>query len=178
MPNYPWPKVGERLIWYWLGAGVAYGIGYAVQEGLSLTPLVSTAPVFTPSPFVQWLYLQFAKRPWKPVEVDEGSFTSFENNATERQFTQFQRIVTLMHIGATLGCNWLLAGILLILRFFVACDPFDLTMGIAAFVFSFVLISMCWIKGAQQVQFVAIHQLAGPSYVNKANEHAKPAAQA
>ena len=53
--NLPIPSEISSAIWI-LVVGVAYGIGFVVQETLSLTPLITTAPVVRPGGHVKTLY--------------------------------------------------------------------------------------------------------------------------
>src|SRR5437870_4459147 len=50
-------------------AGVGYFVGYALQDGLSLTHLVTTEYVQRPNRFVQWLYQRFTRTEWRQIQT-------------------------------------------------------------------------------------------------------------
>ncbi len=140
-----------------LAAGIAYGIGYAIQDGLSLTRIVTTAPVVTPGRVVQSLYRQFVRTDWS--QIDSAEFTKaqdlFTTIASDRDYTQWNRIVSLKHIGSTLGSSGLVAALLLVASA-VGEDgeARSVALALGSLVVSLTLIALSWVKGAQQSQFV------------------------
>lgn len=140
-----------------LGAGIAYGAGYAIQEMLSLTPLLTTAPVLTPGRLVRALYGRFTLSQWTDVDTRlwPQRWDQFEKTADERIYGQFQRIIALKHVGSALGSNWLVvAGILGAKWYWCGRLPEDLMVGVATFLAASGLLAVAWLKGAEQTQHV------------------------
>jgi hypothetical protein len=140
-----------------LAAGIAYGIGYAIQDGLSLSPFVTTAHVDSPGPIVRWLYHRFVRCKWKSIEPDsfkeaQEKFTEIVN---EHDYAQWNRIVSLKHIGSTLGSSWLVAGVLLVIAAFTTRSEISSTvLAAGCLILGIILLGLSWVKGAQQTQFV------------------------
>lgn len=148
-------------IWLW-AAGVAYGVGYAIQEILSLSRILTTAPVLKPKWLVKWLYGRFTRADWRCVDPSawQTKRKRFEEKAFERTYAQFQRIIGLKHIGSTLGANWLMCGIILVVyaatnnKMHFDWVDFDWVLALATLFLSVGLIAMAWVKGAQQTQHI------------------------
>ena len=143
-------------IWL-LAAGVAYGVGYAIQEILSLSRILTTGPVLEPGRIVKWLYKRFTGQRWKDVDRLgwEAKQQKFEELASERTFAQFQRTIGLKHIGATLGANWLVSGCALGTYVYrTESYKSDLLLAVAVLVLALGLMIMSWVKGGQQTQYV------------------------
>ena len=149
----PSPSTAATL----LAAGIAYGVGYAIQDGLSLTPIVTTAPVVDPGLVVRFLYQRFARTGW--VAIDRETFNlaqeAFTTIASDRDYAQWNRIVSLKHIGSTLGTSGLVAaGLLAAVAVRSKGDTFAVALAIASLILSLTLLGLSWVKGAQQSQFV------------------------
>lgn len=152
----PLTKEYPTGIWL-LAAGVAYGVGYAVQEILSLFPCLTTAPVLKPNRLVRWLYRRFTLTNWSCIDRSAWpkKMQTFEENAPSRTFAQFQRIIGLKHIGSTLGANWLVSGC--VLGIYAASNQgskLDFVLVFGTLFLATGLIAMAWVKGAQQTQYV------------------------
>lgn len=146
-----------------LGAGIAYGVGYAIQDGLSLTPIVTTAPVVNPGPIVRFLYRRCVRTAWSPIEpaAFKTAQEAFTTIATDRDYAQWNRIVSLKHIGSTLGSAGLVAALLLVAAAAVRSEGKSVAVALAAgaLILSAMLLGLSWVKGGQQSQFVlSIHQ--------------------
>lgn len=152
----PLTKDYPTAIWLW-AAGVAYGVGYAIQEVLSFFPILTTAPVLQPNWLVKWLYQRFTRAEWHDVAPStwQTKRKMFEKKAHERTYDQYQRTIGLKQIGSTLGANWLVCGIILVIYATTNNNAlFDWVLAFAALVLSVGLIVMAWVKGAQQTQYI------------------------
>src|SRR4051812_44411544 len=95
---------------YFLLGGIGYGIGYAVQDGLSLTRLVTTTMVHDPRPFVQWLYERFSREPWRQIDRDEARRAVDTVMKEDGHFAEeLKRIENLIIVGTALGPTGLVA---------------------------------------------------------------------
>lgn len=149
----PTPSTAMAL----LAAGIAYGIGYAIQDGLSLTPIISTAPVVSPGPIVRSLYRRFMGDDWTSIKPNEFSEAqeAFTTIASDRDYAQWNRIVSLKHIGSTLGSSGLVAAVLLVVAAARSRgECFAVALAAGSLILSATLVGLSWVKGAQQSQFV------------------------
>jgi len=60
---------GSWVVFALLG-GLGYFVAYALQDGLSLTRLVTTADLTSPNVFIRWLYRRFTYRQWQEIGLD------------------------------------------------------------------------------------------------------------
>lgn len=133
-------------------AGIAYVIGFAIQELISLTPFLKTAH-FKPKKFTKWIYKVFNSM---TLEVNDkidniSPFIHTYQNLNERQIEQIERIINLKTVGAAMGSNWLVASVFLAIH--AVRQPSILTIFMAvsvAFLGIFLLI-IARVKGAQQM---------------------------
>jgi hypothetical protein len=156
----PTQNIGTALVL--LCVGVAYAIGYTIQDGLSLTGIVTTQNIKEPGLIVKWLYKRFTNEEWKPVggiDVDKATDFVTEDKA-EQELGEFQRIVTLRFIGTVVGPCAVISGILVVIKWLferrATCDKeaaFDFWLALAALSLGVVLMALSWIKGAQQTQY-------------------------
>ena len=149
------PTTADSLILYALLAGLSYFLAYALQDSLSLTPLLTTTAVTNPTQFVRWLYRRYERRPWQPVpaELDE-SYHRFPN---DEQWAEFQRIVTLQLIGTAGGPCLVGCSVLFLVRWCIHCIQFDLALTVVSVWLGLTLVCLSWLKAAQRAQFVVAH---------------------
>ncbi|MEM1056504.1 MAG: hypothetical protein AAGI52_13355 [Bacteroidota bacterium] len=156
-------RLGTSTPEYIFFAGLSYVIGYAVQDGLSLTPLVSTKGLsgsdpHNPNRFVRWLYRRFERKPWGhiPREFDRPKASrDLRRPGNEGLVIVYERVVTLKQIGTTMGPCFFLAGCFLLGRAaFVSRDPLDWSASLFAFAFGSLLLCLGWLKASQQVRYL------------------------
>ncbi len=141
-------------------AGIAYVLGYLIQEVLSLTPILTTAH-FKPNRFIRYLYKLYSNQELKvnPNMTDLSALLEVYPDLNERQISQIERTITLQLVGATMGSNWLVASIFFGLAAFESKSSIDIFLTISTILLSVFLISMAWTKGAQQMHmFYLIEQ--------------------
>jgi hypothetical protein len=139
---------------YLLTAGFSYGIGYAIQDGLSLTGLITTSSVTEPGWFVRGLYERFTGHSWlleKGFDPESATVT-VTAYAPDESMVELRRIISLKHIGTTLGSSGLVCTVLLAAKAVQTGDAFDITLDVAVLLLGAVLSVLGWVKGAQQTQ--------------------------
>lgn len=145
-----------------LAIGIAYGVGYAIQDGLSLTAIVTTAPVVNPGRMVRFLYRRFVRAAWSEIDLTafNAAKEAFATIASDRDYAQWNRIVSLKHIGSTLGSCGLVAALLLAAAAVrTRGESSAVALAAAALTLGATLLGLSWVKGAQQSQFVlSVHQ--------------------
>lgn len=135
-------------------SGVAYVLGYSIQELFSMTPFLTTQH-FVPKGLVSFFYKQFTGKD-VPGNLPSDSLNAFINlyaHLTDRQMEQLDRVVNLKQVGSAMGPNWIVAGIILAIRAVNhGWQTIDILLFAASFFFGIFLIIMCWVKGVQQMQ--------------------------
>jgi hypothetical protein len=144
--------------YYLIAAGIAYTVGYALQDFSCLIGFVTTARLHTKQPncFVQCLYSRFLRgEPWentKGLDLDRAADWIKEK---PHQRAEYERIITLMQVGTTMGPCSFVSEVLVLLKSFSGAGDFNCVLGILALLFSVILILLGWLKAAQQTQFLA-----------------------
>jgi hypothetical protein len=150
-------------IWLFI-SGVAWALGYAIQDASGLLGLVRVRTIAKAYPqFVRWAY-----RRWEGCEeasrldsvtedqVARGRDVSYQL-PDGRESDELQRIITLKLVGTAVGPCWIVAGALLgaknLLRPPLAASEVGLSVGV--FVMGVLLVLLGWLKSAQQVRFYA-----------------------
>jgi len=150
------PAKDGPVVLYVLGAGIAYVVGYALQDIFSVIHFVTTARIRKPNRIVKWLYKLFTGDTWRDLSRIDWSqshdaIRQYLKNETDRE--EYQRIISLMMIGTTMSPCCLVSSILVLCKFwFKGKDLFDLMLGLAAFGFSMIFLVIAWIKTAQLTQ--------------------------
>ncbi|WP_420598735.1 hypothetical protein [Neptuniibacter sp.] len=140
-------------------AGIAYVVGYACQEFLSITPIITTSH-FKPSKFVYGTYKRFTNTPkgkmlrWSTKLTNLNAFVDLYPNSHERQIAQIERTINLKQVGTTMGSAWLITAIILTAKAISSHAPIDIVLAISIGFLSLVLLVIGWVKGFQQM-----HQL-------------------
>jgi hypothetical protein len=156
----PNPFLGFLLV------GSAYVIGYAAQDLLSLTRLVTTSTSVDPGRFVQWLYKRYKGKCWRKPnrEIKRADREWLYVYASEESLSELHRMIFLKHIGGTMGSSWLLCALLLFVRFFVLkvelclskSELLSITIGLIGLtVLSLGLLALGRVKSEQQKLFMS-----------------------
>ena len=145
------------VAFYLAGAGIAYVLGYGIQDLFSVLRIVRTAPIFHPWCVLQGAYRWFVHRPWVNVEpFDPVEATIRISARPEREAAHLERVVSLMQVGTTGGPSGLISGGLLMWRAVKTGATYDWALGWGAIIFGVVLIGLGWVKAAQQTQYMRI----------------------
>ncbi len=133
--------------------GIAYVFGYVNQEILSLTPVLTTGQIKNPNKFLKCIFRRFTKTEY--TEIDDIDYT-FERikllkEFKEQELQDFERVISLKHIGSTIGSNWLMSSAILIIRCIINGESYIVWMlTFYLLISSIALILLSWIKGMQQ----------------------------
>jgi len=165
------PSRDTPLAFYILGIGLAYVVGFALQDLFSIIGLVTTAQVTKPCRLQIWLYERFEKKPWKQLAV-----TEFENVGSalnkylksEIARAHYERTITHMIVGASVGPCMLISSSMILWRWCVHHHQIDLTVSIMSFILSIGLILLSWVK-AMQITIVDANAIASATPDAKKN---------
>lgn len=136
---------------------VGYVIGYGVQDGLSIIRIVTTRHLTKPSGCMKTVYCGFTGRRWKTIESEldfPKDYYEFVAAADGDVLSELRRIITLKHIGTTIGANVLVASVPLLFRALCTNAPFDWTLFGAAIVASAIFLTLSRLKGYQQTRYI------------------------
>ena len=155
--------------------GFSYVIGYSVQDGISLTPIANTSLRIRPNRFLLWLFKRWSQREWK-VSVDfdawENYFQSYAHLSKEAH-DPIERIITLHHVGITMGTNWLIVSLVLFAKTIIDFSMINLFLLISLFVLSLLLLLLGWLQGMEKM--LALYQMKdGLKNANEKTEHCSP----
>ena len=144
------------VVLYLLAAGIAYMVGYALQDLFSIFHFVTTSRVYNPRRVLKWCYCRFTNEKWKDltsVDWSKANIAIKSIKKTEQERADYERIVSLMMIGTTMSPCCLLSGIFLCLRYwFKNGNDFDLSTALGTFVLCIVFLILAWIKASQVTQ--------------------------
>jgi hypothetical protein len=152
---------GAPLANYLLAGGIGYVVGYALQDGASVLNIVTTAALRKAKWPLTWLYCMFTHRKWK--DVDSRHVHSMQTiQADLSGDPEYERIVTLKHIGTTGAPCSLTCAALLFWKSQVTTagadvrrlTEFDIHLAWAALGLGVVLCGLAWIKAAQEGKHV------------------------
>ncbi|HCO95357.1 MAG TPA: hypothetical protein DIU00_15645 [Phycisphaerales bacterium] len=151
---------------YILIAGLAYIIGYCIQDTASWIHIVTTASFFKPWRSLIWFYERFLHRKWKPIfsdiegedrrnkileRLDQAELIIQEKVSLDNK-TERERIISLMHMGTTMGPCSFVSGILLLIKAFVDGNctfRFNITLAVSVLIISGLMIVLAWIKALE-----------------------------
>lgn len=138
-------------------AGIAYVVGYVIQEIISFTPILTTAH-FKPNGLVRFLYRKFNNSELRvnPEIMNLTAFLNIYPDLHDRQINQIERTITLKHVGATMGANWLVSSMFLGLSAHKSVTSQSIFFASSVGFFALFLIIMSWVKGAQQMHMFCL----------------------
>ena len=153
-------------------AGIAYAIGYCIQDISTLFNFVTTTYYFKVPSYLQRLYKRFTRQPWKDVpKFGMNEVIQINEKAHEDNKYELQRIISLMQVGTTMGPCAILSGLLLycklpfiFLESSYGCSLTGLKVILENLLFvwalagvviliGILLILLGWLKAAQQMKF-------------------------
>jgi hypothetical protein len=135
-------------------AGIAYVVGYAVQDGMSLLGIVTTRDYFKPNCFVKWMYERFCGAEWRDIKPFDSVNVRIiiDEKASEGHIKRLERTTSLRQIGTTMGPCGIISAMILFSRAWKAGCGFDTTFAMVISVFSLVLICLGRLKTAQYTE--------------------------
>ena len=123
---------------YFVAAGFAYVVGYAIQDLVSLTGLFTTADLFKPARLAKAIYRRFEGHEWREIEPFDTAAVRSEldrspdqGGVPEGTRLRFERLVSLRMLGSAVGSSSLLSCALLVYRAWQFREPFDVGLAVA-----------------------------------------------
>lgn len=151
----------EQVSWVWiaLSVGVAWVVGYALQELFCLVGLSSTAVEGEPGCFVRWLFRRLQKRGWTPRNFNgpDGELDAqmrLEMAAGAVSGAHLERRAHLMQVGTAVGPGFVVGGILLMGSWWQGSGAFDLIIGMVLVVAGLFLLCLGAFKRLQLREYV------------------------
>ena len=140
--------------------GVCYVLGYLIQDALSLTPLITTHQV-EPKKFLKWIYKRFTKKDWEQIPKIDYVQARIELEKKYQKvrgvLEEVERVISLKHIGTTMGSCWLIAAVILIIKGICSKITSIGVLGLIILSLGVLLLILGWLKGMQQYQL--LHRL-------------------
>lgn len=146
-------------------AGFCYIIGYCIQDGLSLTPLVKTSPITDPSSFIKKMYRRLENYSegediddlWKDLKNFDSRKKMFvlTENASDERMKQYNRTISLKQIGTTGGSSAFICFVLLLSKWLPQYINGEFKWELVQLTFivlfvSSILLTLGWVKGVHQ----------------------------
>jgi hypothetical protein len=147
-----------------LAVGIAYVVGYAMQDLFGIFRVVSTMPNAKPWKSMKWVYRRFTYedyKDWRPIggaDVETIEAKSLEHFETyPRAHFEYERIISLMQVGTTMGPCCIVSGAILLANFIVstvdgAFSTFDVILTVATVALGFGFCILGWLKNMQWQQ--------------------------
>ncbi len=148
------PTADPGLPTLFFSSGVAYVVGYVVQDTCSILGIVTTRSHFRPGWLLQRIYALFEDRPWRDIPAPTPNHQSelLDKPMSDRADVEHERIASLRQVGTTIGPCWLLsAGLLFTTYWRRSGDALDLALAVSATIAGLLLIVLSWLKGMQLV---------------------------
>jgi hypothetical protein len=157
-----------------LFVGIAYVVGYTIQDTLGLTPIINSSIVVRPGAFLKWLYKKWARTEWEVAKNFDiyREYVQMYIHLNFEQTTAIERIIFLKTIGNSTGSNWLVASLLLGIKGLNTPTTFNISLAVSAFIISVILILLGWLQGLQAIK--ALFELHKASSSNPAKNTKKP----
>jgi hypothetical protein len=154
-------------------AGIGYAIGWAVQDGLSLTGLINTSVKINTNKFLIFFWEIYTRMPWKeppqfdPLDVYLRMYYDFP----PEKVAPIERMISLSHVGNTIGANWLVCSFLLFIGSIIHASKVQFAVAISGFVVSSILMLLGWLQAMQE--YVSLGWLAKRLPEEKQNKKAE-----
>ncbi len=146
------PNNDTHLAFYLLGLGIAYVVGYAMQDLFSIVGIVTTSQVTDPCSLHRWAYKRFENKPWEKLPVDKfDNVGSALNKYLDSEIARahYERTITHLTVGASIGPCMLLSSLMVFWRWYAFREQFDLVASILSLLLSGGLVLLSWIKAMQ-----------------------------
>jgi len=150
------PSADSHIVLFLLLGGISYAVGYALQDGFSITHLTTTTKPRRLCWIARAAYERFTREKWKDipdsVEFDTARRYIYEDN--EHEQARYQRLITLRQVGGTLGPCALVSSALFFWTWLDTRASFDLAGAVAALVLSIIFSILSWIKAAEHAKML------------------------
>jgi hypothetical protein len=155
LPTKEWPTA-----YYFLCAGIAYGIGYAVQDLLVLLRISRSKAGHRPNwlgKFLFWLSDREKAENIEKHNYDDAKRDLYKKSL-QRVRDDHERTESLKQVGMTLGPCFFLAGVIIWSRSWLIQFEFEQVLAISAIGFGVALWLLGWLKVTQQGQYMLSRQ--------------------
>lgn len=131
--------------------GIAYVLGYAIQDGISFTLITNTSMIVTPNKLMKKLFKKWAREDWNvPDDFDSiGVYLALYNDQKIDVLAPIERIIFLKHIGTTMGASFLVCTILLGIKSVSQPTALNISISTVTLIFSILLIFLGWLQVMQ-----------------------------
>jgi len=143
-----------------LSGGVAYVLGWVVQDIFCIIGFVTIKPYCSPKKFYLWLYKRLLGDEWEKIDPSTESLRERKarvyEQASDRNLVEIERFISLKQVASSISPASLLASITLFARYLSTgreCE-FDLMAAIVLLAMSLLLVPLNRIKAAQQAQYI------------------------
>jgi hypothetical protein len=157
------PDKDTPTVFYLFGAGIAYIIGYTLQDLFSIVRLVTTADVLKPWWPMQKFYWLFTRDKWKPIqELDKAQLRKAISEKRKKEnfwAVNYERTISGMISAATMASCFLVSRLMLLSSWWghIYCDKkhFAIAAGITLSCLSVILIVIARIRTLQYTRMRA-----------------------
>ncbi len=151
LPTKEWP-----VVFYIFYTGIAYGVGYAVQDLLILLRLNRSKAGDSPNWLGKSLFWLFDRK--KAVYVEACKYEAAKrwlyDKGPQRFRDDHERTESLKQVGMTLGPCFVISGAIILGRPLLLKFEFERALAISAVALGVVLWLLGWLKATQQGQYM------------------------
>ena len=132
--------------------GIGYVLGYAIHDGFALTPFVNASLVVHPNWFLIALYERLARMKWQaPENFDAfGTYLRMYSDLSPEQTAPIERMISLNHIGTTMGANGIVSFVLFgLVWYWGDSSAIKGVLCISSFVLSVLLLCLAYLQAME-----------------------------
>ena len=140
--------------------GIAYVLGWVIQDTFCIIGLVTVQPYLSPKRVYLVLYKRLLGDEWEKIDLKDEPIRDRKvrvyEKASQRNLIEIERFIALKQVASTISPSSLIASIILFARYFMTdCDcQVDLVAAIVLLILSVLLVPLNRIKAAQQAQYI------------------------
>ena len=150
------PSADLPMFKYLIAAGVAYAVGYSIQEFFTMIRLVRTKAGHSPNRLGRLLYWLFERRgvdAFDSKDYEKAKFWLFQQ-APQRYRDDHERTESLKQVGTGAGPSFIVAGGILLAKTGFGGQSFQSAVATGFVVLGFGLWLLGWLKVTQQAQYL------------------------
>jgi hypothetical protein len=150
------PDKDTPLAFYLLGAGIAYVVGNALQDIVSIFRLVTTAPVLKLGRPWRWIYRQFTNEDWKDINTFDRVQTQRAVRSLRKKdqgyAAGYERLISGVILAATMAPCTFVSSLLVWSRWWAWRNRFDLWLGGFSLILSLGVFVLARMRAAQMAR--------------------------
>lgn len=160
------PKQDPGTVGYTIAVVISYGLGYAIQDVLTIMRVVRTKAGVPPWSYPKLLYKLFERREVQYKHLSKEEYRTAYSAAKNRLYSEegsdrdrqdHERIEALKQVGTGLGPCLVIAGLCVFLKSLCADEmPLPGSIGIFGMLLGLALWSLGWLKVTQQAQYLLL----------------------